>query len=157
LIFADANGHRQERADKGIEMQIEEITSAFRERGAVWQAVGFAALGAASTSVLSVYSDSDHWMMATYRIGATQQQWAFFAIIALAIEGVRTVFEKAIEIRRRYSAKADAKAEAKGRVLGRDEGRQEERERFRSELLKRGITLTKDDEEALFNPNGREN
>ena len=150
-------------------MQIEEITSALRERGAVWQAVGFAALGAASTSVLSVYSDSDHWIMATYRIGATQQQWAFFAIIALAIEGVRTVFEKATEIRRRYSAKADAKAEAKGRVIGRNEGmalgrekgialgREEERERFRAELLKRGIELSEDDEEALFNPNGREN
>ncbi len=63
------------------------------------------------------------------------------------------MFEKATEIRRRYSAKADAKAEAKGRVLGRNE----ERERFRSELLKRGIKLTEDDEEALFNPNGREN
>ena len=142
-------------------MQMEEITLALRERGAVWQAVGFAALGAASTSVLSVYSDSDHWIMSTYRIGATQQQWAFLAIIALAIEGVRTMFEKATEIRRRYSAKADAKAEAKGeakgRTLGRDEGRQEERERFRAEFLKRGIELTEEDEKALFNPNGREN
>ena len=150
---------------KGIKMQIEEITSALKERGAVWQAVGFAVLGAASTAALSVYSDSDHWIMSTYRIGATQQQWAFFAIIALAIEGVRTVFEKATEIRRRFSAKADAKAEAKGRVLGRDEGRQEgialgrneERERFRAEFQKRGIELTEDDEKALFNPNGREN
>ena len=59
------------------------------------------------------------------------------------------MFEKATEIRRRYSAKADTKAEAKGR--------NEERERFRSELLKRGIKLTEDDEEALFNPNGHEN
>ena len=146
-------------------MQMEEITLALRERGAVWQAVGFAALGAASTSVLSVYSDSDHWIMSTYRIGATQQQWAFLAIIALAIEGVRTMFEKATEIRRRYSAKADAKAEAKGRdegrqegvALGRTEGREEERERFRAEFLKRGIELTEEDEKALFNPNGREN
>ena len=138
-------------------MQMEEITLALRERGAVWQAVGFAALGAASTSVLSVYSDSDHWIMSTYRIGATQQQWAFLAIIALAIEGVRTMFEKATEIRRRYSAKADAKAEAKGEARGRDEGRQEERERFRAEFLKRGIELTEDDEKALFNPNGRKN
>ena len=75
------------------------------------------------------------------------------------------MFEKATEIRRRYSAKA----EAKGRVLGRNEGialgrneglalgRQEERERFRAELHKRGIKLTEEEEEALFNPNGREN
>lgn len=128
-------------------MRVEEITSALRERGAVWQAVGFAVLGAASTSVLSVYSDSDHWIMATYRIGATQQQWAFFAIIALAIEGVRVVFEKATEIRRRYSAKADAKA--------REKGEREALARVRSEMLKRGIKLTEEDEEALFNPNGR--
>ena len=101
--------------------------------------------------------DSDHWVMATYRIGATQQQWAFFATIALAIEGVRTVFEKATEIRRRYSANADAKAEAKGRDEGIALGRNEERERFRAELRKRGINLSEDDEQALFNPNGREN
>ena len=75
------------------------------------------------------------------------------------------MFEKATEIRRRYSAKADAKAEAKGRnqgiAIGREKGiamgREEERERFRAELLKRGIELTEDDEEALFNPNGRDN
>ena len=59
------------------------------------------------------------------------------------------MFGKATEIRRRYSAKAEAKAEAKGR--------NEERERFRAELFKRGIKLTEDDEEALFNSNGREN
>ena len=87
------------------------------------------------------------------------------------------MFEKATEIRRRYSAKADAKAEAKGIVKGREEGREEgrvqgreegrevgrkegEREalaRVRSEMLKRGIELTEEDEKALFNPNGRQN
>ncbi|MXZ00250.1 hypothetical protein F4Y93_06220 [Candidatus Poribacteria bacterium] len=70
------------------------------------------------------------------------------------------MFEKATEIRRRYSAKADAKAEAKGIAIGREKGivmgREEERERFRAELRKRGIELSEDDEEALFNPNGRE-
>ena len=63
------------------------------------------------------------------------------------------MFEKATEIRRRYSEKADAKAEAKGLVLG----RKKERQRIKSELLKRGIILTKDDEKALFNPESREN
>ena len=138
-------------------MQIQDITSALKDRGAVWQAVGFALLGTASTATLSIYSDSHHWIAETYRIGATQQQWAFVAIIALTIEGVRTVFEKATEIRRRYSAKADAKAEAKGRGLGRVLGRNEERERIKSELLKRGINLTEEDEQALFNPESREN
>ena len=152
-------------------MQMEEITSALRERGAVWQAVGFAVVGTASVAALWIYSDSENWIVGTYRLAATQINWAYFGVIALAIEGVRIVFEKATEIRRRYSEKADAKAEAKGivkgreegvtvgRELGREEGREEgEREtlaRVRSEMLKRGIELTEEDEEALFNPNGR--
>ena len=40
------------------------------------------------------------------------------------------------------------------REEGREEGRDIERERVRSEMLKRGIKLTKEDEDALFNPNG---
>ncbi len=71
------------------------------------------------------------------------------------------MFQKATEIRRRYSARADAKAEAKGREEGLDQGREEgEREtlaRVRSEMLKRGIHLTEEDEEAIFNRNGHKN
>ena len=154
-------------------MQVEEITSNLKQRGAVWQAVGFAVVGTATAAALWVYSGSDHWIAGTYRLAATQINWAYFGIIALAIEGVRVVFEKATEIRRRYSANADAKAEAKGIVKGREEGRVQGREegrevgrkegerealaRVRSEMLKRGIKLSEDDDEALFNPNGREN
>ena len=76
------------------------------------------------------------------------------------------MFEKATEIRRRYSEEADAKAMEKGKREGREEGiqegRQEGREegerealaRVRSEMLKRGIKLTKEDEDAIFNLNG---
>ena len=68
------------------------------------------------------------------------------------------MFEKATEIRRRYSEKADAKAMekglVKGRELGRTEGEREALARVRSEMLKRGIKLTKEDKDALFNPNG---
>ena len=131
-------------------MQVEEITSSLKQRGAIWQAVGFAVVGTATASALWVYSDSDHWIIGTYRLAATQINWAYFGIIALAIEGVRIVFEKSTEIRRRYSAKADAKAMAKGR----EEGEREALARVRSEMLKRGIQLTKEDEEAIFNSNG---
>ena len=131
-------------------MQIEEITSSLKQRGAVWQAIGFAVVGTASVAALWVYSDSDHWIAGTYRLAATQINWAYFGIIALSIEGVRIVFEKATEIRRRYSAKADAKAMEKGR----EEGEREALARVRSEMQKRGIKLTKEDEDALFNPNG---
>ncbi len=134
-------------------MQIEEITSSLKQRGAIWQAVGFAVVGTASVAALWIYSDSENWIVGTYRLAATQINWAYFGVIALAIEGVRIVFEKATEIRRRYSEKADAKAEAKGR----EEGEREALARVRSEMLKRGIKLSEEDEEALFNPNGRQN
>ena len=131
-------------------MQIEEITSSLKERGVVWQAVGFAMFGTASLMALSVYSDSHNWVITTYRLAATELNWAYIAIIALAIEGVRKVFEKATEIRRRYSEQADARAMEKGR----EEGERDAFAHVRSEMLKRGIELSKEDEEALFNPNG---
>ena len=150
-------------------MQVEEITSSLKQRGAIWQAAGFAVVGTASVAALWVYSDSDRWIAGTYRLASTQMNWAYFGIVALAIEGARVVFEKATEIRRRYSAKADAKAEAKGeakgmakgreegRQLGREEGERETLARVRSEMLKRGIRLTREDEEAIFNRNGHDN
>ena len=142
-------------------MQVEEITSSLKQRGAIWQAAGFAVVGTASVAALWVYSDSDHWIAGTYRLASTQMNWAYFGIVALAIEGARVVFEKATEIRRRYSAKADAKAMAKGREegrqLGREEGEREALARVRSEMLKRGIRLTREDEEAIFNRNGHDN
>ena len=131
-------------------MRVEEITSSLKQRGAVWQAAGFAAVGTASVAALWVYSDSDHWIAGSYRLAATQVNWAYFGIIALSIEGVRIVFEKATEIRRRYSEQADAKAIEKGK----QQGERETLERVRSEMLKRGIKLTKEDEDAIFKPNG---
>ena len=135
-------------------MQLDEITSSLRQRGAIWQGAGFAVVGVASVAALWVYSDSDHWIMGTYRLAATQVNWAFFGAIALLIEGVRAVFEKADVIRARFSAKLDAKAEAKGRAKGIEEGERETLARIRSEMHKRGIKLSEEDEEALFTPNG---
>ena len=147
-------------------MQLDEITSSLRQRGAIWQGAGFAVVGVASVAALWVYSDSDHWIMGTYRLAATQVNWAFFGAIALLIEGVRAVFEKADVIRARFSAKLDAKAEAKGRAKGIEEGHVKgleeglekgEREalaRIRSKMQQRGIKLSKEDEDAIFTPNG---
>ena len=131
-------------------MQIEEITSSLKERGVVWQAIGFAVVGTASVAALSVYSDSQHWIVTTYRLAATELNWAYVAIIALAIEGARKLFEKATEIRRRYSEEADAKAMEKGK----QEGEREALDRVRSELSKHGIELPPDAEEAIYGKNG---
>ena len=127
-------------------MRVEEITSSLKQRGAIWQAAGFAAVGTASVAALWVYSDSDHWIAGSYRLAATQVNWAYFGIIALSIEGVRIVFEKATEIRRRYSEQADAKA--------REKGEREALARVKSELSKHGIQLPPEAEEAIYGKNG---
>ena len=56
------------------------------------------------------------------------------------------MFEKATEIRRRYSEKADARAMEKGR--------EEAIAHVKSELSKRGIELPPDAEEAIYGKNG---
>ena len=133
--------------NKGIEdMQIEEIASTLEERGIAWQAVGFALIGIVSVPLLWIYSEADHWTIGFYRIAVTQLNWAFAIAIAVTIERLRKMFETKTEIRR--AARQKAINEAK------DEGEREALARVRSEMLKRGIELSKEDEEALFNPNG---
>ena len=41
-------------------MTTESLTSTLEERGVVWQAVGFALIGAVSLHLLWVYSDADY-------------------------------------------------------------------------------------------------
>ncbi len=135
-------------------MQIEEFTSTLEERGFWWQAIGFGLIGAVSVTVLSIYSDSHDTMIEVYRLAATQVQWAFVAPIVAAVERIRKMFEKKSEIRRMAREEAIAKAEERGLERGLKEGEREAMERFRSDLRKRGIRLSKEDEEAIFNRNG---
>ena len=127
-------------------MQIEEFTSTLEERGFWWQAIGFGMIGAVSVTVLSIYSDSHDTMIEVYRLAATQVQWAFVAPIVATVERIRKMFEKKSEIRRMAREEAIAKAK--------ERGRQEAMEQFRSDLHKRGIRLSREDEEAIFNRNG---
>ena len=118
-------------------MTVESVASSLEERGIVWQAVGFATIGAISLLVLSVYSEAEHWGLGVYRLAVTQLSWAFVVAIAIVIEGARRMFETKTEIRRAAREKAIAKA--------RDEGAKE----LLSELEKRGITVPEDIAERL--------
>ncbi|MXZ03009.1 MAG: hypothetical protein F4Y88_04855, partial [Chloroflexi bacterium] len=81
-------------------MSIEGITATLEERGLIWQGSGFAIVGAGSLFVLSVYSEADHWTIGIYRLSVTQLNWAFVLAIALAIEGIRSMFKTTTEIRK---------------------------------------------------------
>lgn len=137
-------------------MSLESVASTLEERGIVWQGVGFALIGAVSVSLLSVYSEAEHWSINAYRVSATQLSWAFVLAIALVIERIRGMFETRTEIRRQAREQALAKAERRGRDQGRDEGEHEASERIRSNLRKHGVELSPEQEAAIFaNANGR--
>ena len=90
FMFGDVVLRRKNRSISGkANMKIQEITSTLEERGVIWQGFGFAAVGTASLGVLSIYSDSRNEIVETYRLAATQLNWAYIAIIALTIEGAR--------------------------------------------------------------------
>ena len=148
-------------------MTIEEITASLEERGVAWQAVTFALIGAVTLTALSVYSDSQHWTINTPRLAATQLQWAFIPIIVFSVERIRKMFETKTEIRKAARAQAIAKAreegEERGIRIGEErgirvgEGIAEERIRaIRAKMIKRGIELSPEDEQAIFGSNGYE-
>ena len=136
-------------------MTIEEITSSLEERGVAWQAVTFALIGAVTLTALSVYSDSQHWTINTPRLAATQLHWAFIPIIVFSVERIRKMFETKTEIRKAARAQAIAKAREEGEERGIRIG--EERIRaIRAKMIKRGIELSPEDEQAIFGSNGYE-
>ena len=152
-------------------MSIEEITSSLEERGIAWQAVTFALIGAVTLTALSVYSDSQHWTINTPRLAATQLHWAFIPIIVFSVERIRKMFETKTEIRRAARAQAIAKAreegeergirigEERGVRVGEERGIRAGEERIRAiraRMIKRGIELSPEDEQAIFGSNGHE-
>ena len=140
-------------------MSIEEITSSLEERGIAWQAVTFALIGAITLAALSVYSDSQHWTINTPRLAATQLHWAFIPIIVFSVERIRKMFETKTEIRKAARAQAIAKAREEGVRIGEERGVQVGEERIRAiraKMIKRGIELSPEDEQAIFGSNGYE-
>ena len=132
-------------------MTIEGLSSTLADRGVVWQGSGFALIGAASLFLLSIYSEADHWSIGIYRLAVTQLSWAFVLAIALAIEGIRSMFNTTAEIRKRardkFIAKEVKKAERRGA--------QQAEERFKTNLRKQGIEITPELERDVFG-NGRD-
>ena len=143
-------------------MSIEGLTATLEQRGLIWQGSGFALIGAGSLVLLSVYSETDHPSIGIFRFAITQLNWAFVLAIALAIEGIRSMFKTTTEIRKAardgYIAKEVAKAERRGKERGIQEGKQlgaqQTEERFRANLRKQGIEITPEIEQEVFE-NGR--
>ena len=142
-------------------MNIEGLTT-LEERGLVWQAIGFALIGAASLTVLTIYSEADILAVELYRLASTEYQWSFIGLIALTIDRVRKMFETRTEIRKAARERAIEKATSKGveqgleqgLELGVEKGRDEATARIRASLLRHGVELPPELEHELFE-NGR--
>ena len=122
-------------------MTIEGFTT-LEERGIVWQAIGFALIGIVSVTVLTVYSEADYLAVEIYRLAATELNWPFIAIIALAIDKVRKMFETRTEIRKAAREKAIEKwleeSREDGHKAGREDGREEGHKAGREEGHREG-------------------
>ena len=123
-------------------MTIEGLTSTLEERGVVWQGSGFALIGAVSLFLLWIYSEAGHWSIEIYRLAVTQLSWAFVVAIALAIEGVRKMFETRTEIRKAARERLIAKAVEKGEKRA--------TERMKAILRKHDVELTPEAIRELF-------
>ena len=143
-------------------MTIGGLSSTLEERGLIWQGSGFALIGAVSLLLLSIYSEADHPSIGTFRLAVTQLSWAFVLPIALAIEGIRSMFKTTAEIRKaardEFIVKEVKKAERRGRERGIQEGKQlgaqQAVERFKADLEMRGVEIPPDVAEEVFK-NGR--
>ena len=139
-------------------MTIEDLTSTLEERGVLWQGSGFALIGAISLLLLSLYSEADHWSVGIYRLAVTQLSWAFVLAIAVAIEGIRSMFRTTTEIRKaareKFIVKEVAKAERRGRKegekLGEERGKLQAIEQVKADLREQGIELSPEAEQRLL-------
>ena len=131
-------------------MSIEGLTATLEERGLIWQGSGFALIGATSLLLLSVYSEADHWSIGIYRLAVTQLNWAFVLAIALAIEGIRSMFKTTTEIRKAARTKFVADQVEKAERRGRKEGEKIAMERFKAELREKGVELSPEMERQLL-------
>ena len=76
------------------------------------------------------------------------------SVILIAAALSTTIVEVGMILAEQYLKYRFERGRNEGRDEGREEGERDALARVRSEMLKRGIQLTKEDEEALFNPNG---
>ena len=133
-----------------------------RERGIVWQVVGFAVVGVVVTSVLAVYSGSDKLPFRFLDVATSKLSWAFAPTFAFALDWSRAMFKRASDIRRDARLEAREKARQKGIEEGRKEGIEEGRkegvriaerrsdERFRELLNSDGVVVPPEVAERVF-------
>ena len=139
-----------------------EVPGMLTDRGIGWHAVGFAIAGAASISVLTIYSESSHWSYQVFEVTVTKHSWAFVIGIASIIERIRQMFETKAAIRAAAVRKAVEKATEEGleqgleqgREQGLERGRREKAEQVMSELEGLGIELPPEAIDRIRNGHG---
>ena len=110
-----------------------------RERGIVWQVVGFAVVGVVATSVLAIYSGSDELPFRFLDVATSKLSWAFVPTFAFVLDWSRAMFKRASDISR------DARREI------RDKGAREAEIRIQKALESKGIPIPPDVAEEIFN------
>ena len=122
---------------------MKEAESQFPEtlvsRGVGWQAAGFTLTGIACVVILKLFEGSDYWLYQWFEKATVDLYWAFIIPLAALFDWGRKMFESAKAIREAQKAK-----------MVRD-ARRKEQKRIQKELERRGVALSPEVVEAVFN------
>ena len=110
-------------------MELSDLPGELVERGIWWQIGGFAAVSAVSVALLVEFEGSGTRAYRYFEAAVRVMYWANVFVLFGLFEGVRKVFEKTSDIRRKYAERraqereraereADRKAEARGEARG---------------------------------------
>lgn len=106
----------------GIIRAAPDIPGALVDRGIGFQAVGFALVLLASTTILKLFQGSSFWLYQWFDIAATGTYWSSIVPLAALFDWMRKMFERGKAIREAKKAEIRAKERRKGRAEGRAEG-----------------------------------
>ena len=117
----------------GIIRAAADLPGALVDRGIGFQAVGFAVVLLASTTLLKLFQGSSFWLYQWFDIAATGTYWSSLVPLAALFDWMRKMFERGKAIREAKKAEIRAEERRKGIELGIAQGRAEGRTEGRAE------------------------
>ena len=131
-------------------MELSDLPGELADRGIWWQIGGFAVVSAASVALLVEFDGSDTRAYRYFETAVRTMYWANVFVLFGLFEGVRKVFERASDIRKRYAErrardreqairKAEERAEKRGLERGEKRGLERGEKRGEKRGLERGL------------------
>lgn len=125
-------------------MELSDLPGELAERGIWWQIGGFAVVSAASVALLVEFEGSDTRAFRYFEAAVKTMYWANVFVLIGLFEGVRRMFEKASDIRRKYAerrARERERAEREADLMAEVRGAEGQRARRREAYDRFGVEV----------------